>query len=487
MGKRGSRPIALAVAAVLVMSACSNNVATPTPTAAPTKAPTPSATPVPTMGPATVRWFVGLGSGVLPGQVEAEKAFVANYNATNKDGITIELEVVPNAVAYDTLKTEIAAGNAPDIVGPVGVRGRNGFEGLFLDLTPEIQKQGFDLSAYDPAVVNFFKVGDQGQVGIPYEIFPGYIWYNKDAFTKAGLPPLPTTVGATYQGQTWDWNELAAVAAQLTIDKNGKNSTQTGFDPKGIVKYGMDFQWTTDPREMASFFGGGSFVAADGKTAQIPDAWAQALTWYYSGIWTGHFIPNGAAESSSLLGLGNAQASGNVAMNATWSWTIASIATDAKSAKVKNWDIAVVPSWNGTTTSPMSADTFCITRASKYPDQAFRAMTAIMADPTLIKGYGGEPARTADQAAYFKAFDAALAPIFPGNQVTWSVLSEMAKVPAIPSPETNLPALAQSQNDFEAFFTRLQNTAGLDVKAEMAKLQTTLQTDFNNAQPLVSP
>src|SRR3990172_2263328 len=87
--------------------------------------------------PVTVRWFVGLGTGQQPEQLEAQEAVVAAFNETHGD-IELVLEVVNNDVSSDTLSTEIAVGNAPDIVGPVGVEGSNLFTGLFLDLQPLI-------------------------------------------------------------------------------------------------------------------------------------------------------------------------------------------------------------------------------------------------------------------------------------------------------------------------------------------------------------
>jgi multiple sugar transport system substrate-binding protein len=481
---RGLRLITLAAVPVLVLSACSSSAATTAPTAAPTAAQTATVQGTPVVGKVNIRWFVGLGSGTQPSQIAAQKKFVTDYDANNKDNINLTLEIVPNANAYDVLKTEIASGKAPDIIGPVGVKGRNGFEGLFLDLTSEIASNSFDLTAYDPGLVSFFKSAD-GQVGLPYDIYPGYIWYNKDAFAKAGLAPLPTKVGDQYNGKTWDWDNLASVAAQLTLDKAGKNSTQAGFDAKNIVKYGMDFQWN-DGRRMASDFGAGSFVATDGVTAQIPDAWRAAYNWYYNAMWTSHIAPNGAAEASTLLAAGNSQSSGNVAMNAAWGWSISSIASDAATSKVKAWDMAVVPSYQGTTTAGMDADTFTITKATKNPDQAFKAMVAIMADPTLMNVYGGEPAKTADQAGYFTAFDTQLNKIFPGNKVTWSVLAEMQKHAAVPSIEANFPYDTQTQaiNIYSAFFTKLQNTAGLDVNKALDQLKKDLQTAYDAGKPL---
>ena len=230
-------------------------------------------------------------------------------------------------------------------------------------------------------------------------------------------------------------------------------------------------------------FGAGSFVAPDGKTAQIPPVWADAFNWYYSGIWNGHFAPNGAAEASTVLGKGYPQSSGRLAMNAGWAWSLTSIASSAATARVKHWDIGVMPSWKGATTSPLDVDTFTISRTTKHPDAAFNAMMSIMVDAGLVRTYGGEPARKADQADYFASFDAALAPIFPANQVSWSVLGEMAKVPAAPSHEADMPNSFQANVDIGLFLNRIQNTPGLNVNAELAKLQATLQKDFDAAAP----
>ena len=428
-----------------------------------------------------IRWFVGLGSGTLTSQIENERAFVANYNADNKDGVAIELEVVANGNAYDVLKTEMAAGAAPDIIGPVGVGGRNGLGGAFLDLTQEIAKNKVDLAGYDPALVAYLQEGG-AQIGLPYDIFPGYVWYNKDLFKAAGLPDLPTRIGEQYQGQDWTWETMAKVAGQLTVDKNGHRSTDSGFDGNEILQYGLDFQGA-EARAIASCFGGGSFVGSDGKTAQIPGAWADAFSWYYSAIWNRHFIPDGAAEASALLGNGHPEASGRVAINVGWAWSLPSIASSASAARVKSWDIAVMPSWKGTTTSPLDADTFTISRTSKNPDAAFKAMRAIEADPTLMRTYGAEPARNADQAAYFASFDAALSPLFPGNRVTWNVLGEMVRVPAIPSQEVDLPASVKSNADIATFLNLLRNVGGLDMNVEMANLRQTLQKDFDAPAP----
>jgi multiple sugar transport system substrate-binding protein len=476
MRKRGSQLATLAAVAALV-GACGSTVATPT----------PLLSPIPTAAPAgttVVRWFVGLGLGNAPNQVQAEASFVKAYNASHT-GIYINLEIVPSASAAATLKLEIADGVAPDIVGPVGIADRDGFSGAFMDLTPEIAKTGFDMTRYPSAIIDLLQQSNGAQVGLPYLIYPGFIFYNKDIFAKAGLPDLPTRVGDQWNGEDWTWDALAALAAQLTVDKAGKKSTDTGFNAANIVQYGIDFPWS-DARTMASSWAPGSFVGPDGK-ATIPDAWSAAWTWYYNAIWKYHIAPSTKVEDSALLNNGSTVASGHVAMALSWTWAIStygSLDTSGKSTAKRalaNWDIAVLPSYNGQTSSPSDADTFVILKGTAHPDSAFEAMLAIMADKNLQAAYGGMPAATGDQAAWFTGQDAALASIFPNNQVSWSVLQEMENYPANPGPEAEVPNFQAVNQLTNAFYARLQGTSGLNITNEMANLQRQIQRAFDQA------
>jgi ABC-type glycerol-3-phosphate transport system substrate-binding protein len=481
MRRRGFRLTMLAVIPALVVSACGPTPVKPTPAPTATAAATPTRVTV-------VRWFVGLGKGNDATQVAAERSFVKAYNASQSE-IYINLEVVPTATAYETLKSEIANGTAPDIVGPVGVRSRNGFAGAFLDLSDEIARTGYDMTRYPSALVDLFKQGKEGQIGLPYLISPGFIFYNKDIFTKANLPALPKKVGDQWNGKDWTWDTLATIAAQLTVDKKGKKSTDAGFDPTTIVRYGIDFQWA-DGRRMASCFASGSFLGSDG-TATIPDGWKAAWTWYYNALWKTHIAPTAKVVNSALMGNGSTVASGNLAMAASWPWAISTYGALDKdghsTAKFASWDIAVMPSYGGGTSSPLDADTFVITKGSEHPDTAFKTMVAIMGDKNLQTAYGGMPAATADQQAWFTQFDAYLAKIFPGNTVSWSVLQEMENYPANPSPEADLPNFQKVINLTATFYSRLQSSSGLNLVNEMTNLKTEIRNAFEQASISANP
>ncbi|MGH9117443.1 MAG: hypothetical protein ACRD0A_06075 [Acidimicrobiales bacterium] len=55
----------------------------------------------------TIRWFVGLGTGSEPEQQDRQQAIVEEFNETHDDG-QLEIEIVDNAVAAETLATQIA-------------------------------------------------------------------------------------------------------------------------------------------------------------------------------------------------------------------------------------------------------------------------------------------------------------------------------------------------------------------------------------------
>ena len=226
-----------------------------------------------------IRWYIGLGAGGNPEEQEKEKAFVEEFNAKYGDKYHLVLDIVPNATAYDVLKTQIASGDVPDIVGPVGVRGLWSFEGAWLDLAPYVEKYDYDLSDFNPALVEFYQLGPQGQVGLPFAVYPSALWYNKDLFDEAGLEYPPHEWGAPYaDGDEWTFDKLKELALFLTVDGNGNDAGMDGFDPENAVQFGYDAQWT-DVRGKWTFFGAGSFVGPDGN-AHMQEVWREAAHWY---------------------------------------------------------------------------------------------------------------------------------------------------------------------------------------------------------------
>jgi len=496
MNRSRSRPRGLVVAAVVVAllaAACGSATSpssTPTgtvPATATAIAPSPSLvhiTPAPVAagpgpnGGTVVRWFIGLGAGTQPAQIGPEQAFATAYNASQKD-VYLSLEIVDNTQAANILKTEVAAGTTPDIIGPVGVEGLNIFRDQLLDLTPLIASTGYTFSGVDPKLVDFFKLGDNGaMVGVPFAVYPSFIYYNKKLFDEAKLPYPPAKVGDLYMGKPWDLDALRQVAMKLTVDKNGNDATSSSFDPANVVQWGFDSQYQDNSaRAEDAFFGAGSFLAADGKTAQIPDYVKAGETWFNAGVWTDHFIPNQNQIASALLGAGGEFGSGNLAMDEGHTWFTCCVAPPAP-AKQFNFGFAVNPLVNGTITSPLHADTFSILKTSKVQAAAFKAVTAMVASQALLTTYGAMPADTTKQAAWFKSIDA----LFPGIKLDWSVPQAMLAYPDVPNHQSWMPNYAKAKTALQAFQNKYRTTSGVDINAELTTLQATLQSIFNEPQ-----
>ena len=425
-----------------------------------------------------VTWYVGLGAGSSEAQIVPEKAWVDKYNKS-QDKYQLVIQIVDNAVAAQNLKAQIAQGNYPDIIGPVGKDGRAAFAGGLLDVTALIKKNNIDTTKYSQQLLDFVKDPD-GQVGLPYAMFPAVIFYNKALFAEAKMNPPPTKFGQKYKmpdGKEvdWTWATLRDVAMKLTVDKAGKDATQAGFDPKTTRQWGFNQQWS-DSRGMAVLFGGGGIVAADGKTAKVSDSYKQAYKWVYDGIWKDNFYPSGEEAGSELLAKPNEFASGNVAMSYTHSWFMCCM----EGGNLKQWGVGVVPAGpDGKITVKMHGDTFSILKGSKNPDAAFNVMLDIMKSKELEQVYGGLPSGDAERAAFFTAKETQFK--FKPGDVTWQVFLDSVPFPDVPSHESLTPNYLKAKQRMQDFQSLIQGKAGLVMDDEIAKLEKDLQKIFDEA------
>ncbi len=516
--KRLTIVLSLLIGLSMLLGACAPATATPAPATAATQAPAAAATDTPavaaatntpagpTAAPATptttpfpvascqagktcVRWYVGLGTGTNEVQIPVEQEVVNDFN-TSQDKIQLILEIVPNASAIDTLSTEIASGNGPDIIGPVGWAGSNAFHGQWLDLKPYISK--VDTSIYNPALVKWYETSE-GDVGLPFAVYPSALFYNKAIFDSAGYNYPPAKYGDKYKMPDgtmvdWSWDTLAKVAQALTTDKNGKNATEAGFDKNNIVNYGFTWGFENHVNYVGSFWQSGSLVAADSKTAQIPDAWKAAWQWTYNGVWGDQpFIPNNNYEQSLNNG-GNPFDGNHVAMidNPVWyTCCMTHVTTDGSDKSPADWDIGAMPTYNGKVGGRIDADTFRIWKGTKNPQAAFDAMYYLETTGVqkLIIGsaaepapYGAFPARTADQAAWLAAKKVA----FPAVQ-NWDTLVAGLNYPDSPSAESYMPNFSEAWARGKTFYS-LIITSPIDLAKEEQTFQTDLQAIFNKAQ-----
>ena len=431
-----------------------------------------------------IRWFVGLGAGTDGPVIEAEEAFVADYNAS-QDEIELILEVVDNDQAYDVLNTQIAAGNAPDIVGPMGIRGRASFPGVWLDLDPLIEAADYDLSDYDPALIDFYRVEGEGQLGLPFAVFPYMLFYNKDLFDEADAPYPPANYGETYtdwNGEEREWNmeTLRDLAMYMTVDENGNDASMDEFDPDAIVQFGYGTAFT-DMRGELTLFGAANFVDADGN-AQIPEVWSGAAQWIHDAMWVDYFYPNGVYRTSDIMGgdSGNWFDSGNLAMMPNHTWYLG-WGTSNLDAEGIEWDIAAIPSNDGVVTAKLHADTFGIMASTENPEAAFEVYSYMLGEGALelTQLYGGLPARISQQEGFF---DITAENIGKADaDLNWDVAAQALAFPDNPSHEEGMPSFLEATDRYEETWDLVVQNADTDVAAVLEDLRQDLQAIFDAA------
>ena len=434
--------------------------------------------------PVRIRWYVGLGAGTDAPLVAAQEAIVADFNAS-QDGIEVVLEIVDNAQAYDVLSTQIAAGNAPDIVGPMGIRGRASFPGAWLDLSSLIEANNYDLSDFDPALIDFYRVEGEGQLGIPFAVFPSFLMYNVDLFDEAGIPYPPSAYGESYvdwEGNEHEWNTdaLSEVAKILSVDINGNDATMDEYDTNNIVQFGYGTQFS-DVRGRATLFGSGNFVDADGN-AVIPDAWREAEHWYHNAMWNDFFSPNGVYSGSEIMGGGSANwfDTGNMGMITIHLWYLGWGTANLDAA----WDFGPVPSHNGVTTAKLHADTFSVMKGSDNPQEAFEVLTYLLGERAadLTSLYGGMPARLSLQADFLERTVAAQSEAYPDvdwANLNWDVVLAGLQHPDNPNHEEGMPSFLEASARYGEYGQLVDNNADEDVDAALDALRDDLQAIFD--------
>lgn len=144
--------------------------------------------------------------------------------------IKVTTQSAPYGQFYQKLDTQIAAESAPDVWLSDGVLVMKYAErDAAKDLTEWIERD-LDKDAYYG--LEFNKDTDGKYWAVPQGIQIGALFYNKDMFDEAGVD---------YPDESWTWDDLKETAAQLTLDTQGNNANESGFDPDNVKQFGLTF------------------------------------------------------------------------------------------------------------------------------------------------------------------------------------------------------------------------------------------------------
>ncbi len=430
----------------------------------------PTAAPIGTVSDRVqIRWFVGLGTGTSKQAQEVERAFVEAFNAS-QDEIELLLKVSPGGGVYgggNSMRAEIGAGRPPDVVGPMGTLGLSLFPDLWLDLDPLLEGEGDLLGGLEPAVADAWRVNGQ-LLGLPAGINPSVLYYNRDLFDAAGLAYPPREYGELYaDGDEWTIEKMQEIAMRLTLDDDGNDARSPDFRWDQIVQYGYDWRWASG-RGMAYLFGAGSVLDTEGN-ARIPNHWRAAYHWYYEGMWTKRFIPDGQAYQRNPFW------SGKVAMLQSHLWYLARLADVPF-----GWDLAALPSYDGACSVRWDSTMIGIANTTPHRKEAFRVAHALATSPELLAVWGDVPVSEDLRDAFFAELEGQ----YPG--VSWEAAADGLGYLSMPPHGEVIPNHIKAHNRFDDLRDVMEMRSDLNLDAEIDRLESELQALFSEAQRLTS-
>jgi multiple sugar transport system substrate-binding protein len=199
-----------------------------------------TATPKPL--PKEAKIVLRVGSGDSGEGLNPHQDIIGKFEAANPD-IIVQLEAVAGTDYYTRLLTQIAAGDAPDIM-QIGDDAVPMFvdKGAFLPLDSYMTgKYPLDPKIYLPGVMKPGAYKGK-QYFLPKDFTPLGVMYNKKIFDKYGV---------AYPKDGWTWDEMLKTAQALTKD--------------GIYGIQLPANWTSGFEYWVAA-AGGKLISPDGKS-----------------------------------------------------------------------------------------------------------------------------------------------------------------------------------------------------------------------------
>lgn len=282
------------------------------------------------------------------------REIIDNYNETNTDNITVQIDIMDNATLQSKLPTAVATGTGPSFV-LVGIEFLQQYaqNGLIEDISDFWEATGIDKSNFYENVLAKSYMGDT-LYGVPMQYNLQYLYYNKDIFAEAGLDP--ETPPATL-------DELREAAIACT----DASKNQYGIGLPYEYTYYCEYLWAN----------GGDVISADGK---------ENLLNSQENIDTLTFLQEMACKDGvSPEGLTGADAdtmfqAGQLAMYTSGPWNI-----NGLNQLGINYGITAIPAGSAGAFSPEGGCSYMLTKGADEETRAavYKFMAHWLSDATL--------------------------------------------------------------------------------------------------------
>lgn len=352
--------------------------------------------------------------GWAPGYAQS----VALWNKAHPD-IQIDYQTIPSGAkgGYTKMLTAVQAGNAP-CLGMVGYETLPSFAaaGALQDATRYLSGDQSQFASWTWNQVTI----DGKTYGVPVDVAPMALLYNKTLFAHYGITKPPAT-----------WADYAADAAKI---HKADPTVSIGYLGNDAYNYaGLDWQAS------APWFG----TSNDAWQVSIDSAAGQKVANYWQGLASQHLLSGDQSYSPTLY---KDMAAGKVLsdVNAVWDAPILASSDKGQSGQ---WAVAQMPVWDASAPAYGNdgGSSTAVLKGCRYPQQAAEFADWMSTDAqsvtNLINVTGIYPAATSGLA------NAALAApnAFYGNQVIYDVFK--AEMPNINTSWQWGPTMTQVSTD----------------------------------------
>lgn len=321
----------------------------------------------------TLRW---LQTAATQPEIEQWRELAADV--TKKfPNIVVQLETTDWNNYWTKLPAEIASGNTADILYMQNLRTKGFVTQGCVPLDGYIKDdKDLNFQDYIKGIVDGLSV-DGKVYGLPYDIGPYVLIYNKDLFDKYGVP---------YPDEKTDLAGFLDRARKLTRDGNYGFAASIHWDRL------VPFIWGA----------GGTFYYENGKYDVLDPKVQQGIK-FYTDLLTTEKVSAPINDTGNQYQDREVFYAGKAGMYVDGPWNITNI---RKFAKFK-FDIAPMPIGpDGKRVTPTMGSGFTVSKFSKFPKEAYQAITVLTSRESMEKlaNWGRAlPARASAQPQFLKA------------------------------------------------------------------------------------
>lgn len=280
----------------------------------------------------------------IPADLVTYKKFATEYKKAHPN-VNIKVQATPNGDFNQYLSTQLAGGNAPDIIRVTwqGI-GRWAKNGGLIPLNDYLAKDygtGFGETFWNAASL-------AGKIhGIPQHTDTFGTYYRTDVLQKVDVK-VPTSLE-----KAWTWDEFVTIAREVK-KATGKAGLAYGFE--GV---GTGYRWLP-----FLYMHGGKLMEDDGKTPAIDSTeGVDAITWFQQLYSEGLILKSNTIKGSTTAAVENIFTTGQAGLMIWGDWIMGDI---AKALPQPKWDVTYMPR-DVSAASDLGGNLLSVSKTSKNP------------------------------------------------------------------------------------------------------------------------